>query len=487
MMFLQDILKNVKLKFKCFGAQNPQINGLILDSREANVGKMFFAVKGTVTDGHQFISSVIEKGASAIVCSDLPSEINPNIAYILVDDVQQSVGYLAASFYQNPSSKLKLVGITGTNGKTTVTSILYQLFTSMGFQCGLISTVEYIIGKETFTSTHTTPNPIKINELMAEMVNKGCTYCFMEVSSHSVVQGRINGLIFEGGAFTNLSHDHLDYHKTFDNYIKAKKGFFDSLPFGSFALTNKDDKNGKVMLQNTEAAKYTYALNSLANFTTKIIESDFEGLLLKIDDLEVWFQLVGKFNAYNLLCVYGVAFLLGIDKETIVTELSKQNRVNGRFEVLRSNSGLVAIVDYAHTPDALLNVLETINIIRTKNEQLITVVGCGGNRDIEKRPEMGKIAAKLSNKTIFTSDNPRNELAEDIISQMEKGVNPSDYKKVLKIADRKEAIKTACMMSKKGDIILVAGKGHETYQEINGIKSPFDDRVILKQIFNEIE
>lgn len=483
---LLDILTQVEI-IETKGDLNIAISHLELDSRKVQPGALFFAVKGTVTDAHQYIPQVIELGASAIVCSELPKELNPNVTYILVKDVQLTVGYIASAFYNFPSEKIKLIGVTGTNGKTTTTTMLYQLFTALGNVCGLISTVEYIIDKTTYTSTHTTPNPIRLNELIAEMVNANCTYCFMEVSSHAVVQGRINGLQFDGGIFTNITHDHLDYHHTFENYIKAKKQFFDNLSSDAFALTNKDDRNGNVMLQNTKAAKYTYALKSPADFNCKIIESDFNGLLLKIDTIEAWFNLVGKFNAYNLLAVYSTAFLLGITQEEIITKLSLQTRVNGRFEVYRSDKGLVGIVDYAHTPDALKNVLDTINDVRTKNEQLITVVGCGGNRDKTKRPVMGKVATQLSDKVIFTSDNPRDEQPEEIIDEMMTGVEAIDYKKTLKITDRKEAIRTAIMLSNPKDIILIAGKGHETYQEIKGVKTPFDDRIVLTEIFNQMK
>jgi len=483
---LKDILAQVEI-IKSIGDLDIAISKLELDSRQVEKGTLFFAVKGTVTDAHQYIPQVIEKGAAAIVCSELPKEIAENATYILVKDVQLSVGLIASAFYNHPSEKIKLIGVTGTNGKTTTTTMLYQLFTALGNACGLISTVEYIIDKTTYTSTHTTPNPIRLNELIAEMVAANCTYCFMEVSSHAVVQGRINGLQFDGAIFTNITHDHLDYHGTFDNYIKAKKQFFDNLSSDAFALTNKDDRNGSVMLQNTKAAKYTYALKSSADFNCKIIESDFNGLLLKIDTIEAWFNLVGKFNAYNLLAVYSTAFLLGISQEEIITKLSLQTRVNGRFEVYRSDKGLVGIVDYAHTPDALKNVLDTINDVRTKNEQLITVVGCGGNRDKTKRPIMGKVATQLSDKVIFTSDNPRDEDAAAIIDEMMNGVEAIDYKKTLKISDRKEAIRTAIMLSNPKDIILIAGKGHETYQEIKGVKTPFDDRIVLTEIFNQMK
>jgi len=467
------------------GPSDPSINSLILDSRKVEAGSLFFAVKGVSIDAHQFIPKAIEMGAVAIVCSDLPSTLLPQITYIEVDDVQQSVGFFANAYYNQPSSQMTLVGVTGTNGKTSTCTMLFELFTSLGYNCGLISTVEYKIGKTTYNSTHTTPDPITLSALMAQMREAGCAYCFMEVSSHAVVQGRINGLHYAAAVFTNITHDHLDYHKTFENYIKAKKQFFDQLDDTAFAITNKDDRNGMVMLQNTKATKYSYALQSPADFTCKILESDFEGLLLKIDQEETWFNLVGKFNAYNLLAVYSTAFLLGIDKYDILTHLSKQGKVNGRFEVYRSQAGRIGIVDYAHTPDALENVLSTIQAIRSKNEQLITVAGCGGDRDKDKRPIMGKVCAQKSDKVILTSDNPRSEDPNAIIQDMQKGVEPSDYKKVMSIVDRAEAIKTAVIMSQPRDIILIAGKGHETYQEINGIKHPFDDRQILINLFKD--
>lgn len=468
------------------GNENPEIQQLVLDSRQITSGDLFFAVKGTGVDAHQFIPQVIEKGCSVIVCSTLPEHLSEQVTYVLVDDVQQSVGHFASAFYDDPSKQLKLIGITGTNGKTTTSTMLFNLVTSFGHKCGLISTVEYIIGDKAYSSTHTTPDPIKLNALLAEMVSNECTYCFMEVSSHSVVQGRINGLDFDGGVFTNITHDHLDYHGTFDNYIKAKKGFFDQLSEEAFALTNADDRNGKVMLQNSKASKYTYAIKGNADFKCRIMESDFEGLLLRIDNDEVWFSLVGEFNAYNLLAVYSAAFLLGFERDAILTKLSGIGRVNGRFEVYRSKTGIIGIVDYAHTPDALENVLRTINDIRSTNESLVTVVGCGGNRDKDKRPVMGKVAGLMSDKLILTSDNPRNEDPDTIIQQMAEGVEASDKKKVLQIKDRKEAIRAAVMLCKPKDILLIAGKGHETYQEIAGVKHPFDDRVVLKEIFNQL-
>ncbi len=467
------------------GSDEVQISALILDSRKVQNGAVFFAVKGVSVDAHQFIPKAIELGASVIVCSDLPSTLMSHITYVVVDDVQQSVGYFANAFYEQPSQQMTLVGVTGTNGKTSTCTMLYELFTSLGYSCGLISTVEYKIGSTTYQSTHTTPDPITLTALMAQMRDAGCSYCFMEVSSHAVVQGRINGLHYAAAVFTNITHDHLDYHKTFENYIKAKKLFFDQLDEEAVAITNKDDRNGLVMLQNTKATKYTYALQSAADFTCKILESDFEGLLLKIDQEETWFNLVGKFNAYNLLAVYSTAFLLGVDKLEILTHLSKQGKVNGRFEVYRSAAGRIGIVDYAHTPDALENVLSTIQAIRSNNEHLITVAGCGGDRDKDKRPIMGKVCALKSDKVIFTSDNPRSEDPQAIIQGMQKGVEPSDYKKVMSIVDRAEAIRTAVVMSQPRDIILIAGKGHETYQEINGVKHPFDDRQILINLFKD--
>lgn len=468
------------------GTADVTVHALELDSRAVTQGTVFFAVKGTTVDAHDFIPDVVAKGAAVVVCSTLPNELSADVCYVLVDDVQQSVGYFASAFYDYPSSKFKLVGVTGTNGKTTTTTMLFNLFTSLGNTCGLVSTVDYRIGAKTYTSSHTTPNPIRLNQLMAEMAEAGCTYCFMEVSSHAVVQGRINGLEFDGGVFTNITHDHLDYHGTFENYIKAKKLFFDNLPMEAFALVNKDDRNGMVMVQNTKASRYSYALKSVADFHCKILESDFEGLLLKLDNDEVWFNLIGQFNAYNLLAVYAVAFILEIDRHEILMHLSKQEGVNGRFEVYRSKNGITGIVDYAHTPDALENVLSTINHIRSSNEQLITVVGCGGNRDKDKRPVMGKVAANMSDKVILTSDNPRNEDPKHIISEMMAGIDVVHQKKAISITDREEAIRAAVMMCQPKDIILIAGKGHETYQEIQGVKHPFDDRQILKQIFSSL-
>jgi len=468
------------------GSSEREILSLELDSRKVGHGAMFFAVKGTSVDAHQYIPEVIEKGASVVVCSDMPQIQPEHVTFVEVDDVQQSVGYFASAYYNHPSSSFKLIGITGTNGKTTTATMLFNLFSDLGHVCGLVSTVDYRIGEKTYISSHTTPDPIRLNALMAEMVNANCAYCFMEVSSHAVVQGRINGLHFDGAVFTNITHDHLDYHGTFENYIKAKKLFFDHLSIDAFALVNKDDRNSMVMMQNTKASKYTYALKSAADFSCKIMECDFEGLLLKIDQDEVWFNLIGRFNAYNLLAVYSVAFLLEVNREDILMHLSKQHGVNGRFEVYRSSNGIIGIVDYAHTPDALDNVLATINEIRSTNEHLITVVGCGGNRDKEKRPVMAGVAVRKSDKVILTSDNPRDEDPENIITEMMAGVDAVSYKKTLKITDRKEAIRTAVLMSKPKDIILIAGKGHETYQEIKGVRHPFDDRKILLEVFKDL-
>lgn len=456
---------------------------LTYDSRNVGEVSLFFAVKGTQVDGHTFIQSVIEKGAAAIVCETLPATLDETVTYIQVNNTSEAMANIAAEFYNHPSRKLKLTAVTGTNGKTTVATLLFKLFRSFGYNVGLLSTVQNQINEEIIPSTHTTPDSIRINELLEMMVDNGCEYCFMEASSHAIDQNRIEGLHFAGTIFNNITHDHLDYHLTFDNYIKAKKKLFDTVNEDAFALTNKDDKNGMVMLQNTKATKYTFSLNSMADFKAKIIESDFNGMLLNIDGDEAWFRLVGNFNAYNLLAVYGAAFLLGKEKREIITHLSSIESVKGRFEYVRSENGVIAVVDYAHTPDALENVLSTINQLRTKNEQLITIVGCGGNRDAAKRPVMADVATELSTKVIFTSDNPRNENPETILDDMQKGVKPLHYKKTLRIADRKEAIKTAISMAAKGDIILVAGKGHENYQEIKGVKHHFDDKETVLELF----
>lgn len=482
MKTIAELIQNTSVK-QVTGDTRLTILHLTYDSRNVGEGSLFFAVKGTQVDGHTFIQAVIEKGTAAIVCEVLPAEINPTVTYIQVANTSQAMAHIAAGFYNHPSGKLKLTAVTGTNGKTTVATLLYKLFRSFGHNVGLLSTVQNQINEDVIPSTHTTPDSIRINELLEMMVDRGCEYCFMEASSHAIDQNRTEGLHFAGTIFNNITHDHLDYHVTFDNYIKAKKQLFDTLNEDAFALTNKDDKNGLVMLQNTKATKYTFSLKSMADFKAKIIESDFNGMLLNIDGEEAWFRLVGNFNAYNLLAVYGAAFLLGKDKRDIITNLSSIESVKGRFEYVRSENGVIAVIDYAHTPDALENVLSTINQLRTNNEQLITIVGCGGNRDAAKRPVMADVATELSTKVIFTSDNPRNEDPETILDDMQKGVKPLHYKKSLRIADRKEAIKTAISMATKGDIILVAGKGHENYQEIKGVKHHFDDKETVLELF----
>jgi UDP-N-acetylmuramoyl-L-alanyl-D-glutamate--2,6-diaminopimelate ligase len=459
------------------------IQHLTYDSRQVGVGSVFFAIAGTQVDGHKYINDVIEKGAVAIVCENLPANINDAVTYIKVNNSSEVMGLMACAFYNHPSEKIKLTAITGTNGKTTVATLLFKLFRSFGHHVGLLSTVQNQINETIIPSTHTTPDSIRINELLAHMVEQGCEYAFMEASSHAIDQNRIKGLHFAGTVFTNITHDHLDYHGTFANYINAKKKLFDDVNDDAFALTNKDDKNGLVMLQNTQATRYTYSLKSMADFKAKIIESDFTGMLLNIDEQEAWFRLVGNFNAYNLIAVYGTAFLLGKEKLEIIKHLSNVEAVKGRFEYVRSNDGVIAIIDYAHTPDALKNILETINEIRSQNEQLITVVGCGGNRDTTKRPIMADISSEFSNKVIFTSDNPRDENPETILDEMQKGVKPLHYKKTLRIADRKEAIKAAVASANKGDIILIAGKGHEDYQEIKGVKHHFDDKETVLELF----
>jgi UDP-N-acetylmuramoyl-L-alanyl-D-glutamate--2,6-diaminopimelate ligase len=469
------------------GNTDKQVQSIVFDSRKATKGSLFFAISGTQHNGHDFIPQVIEQGCDMVICEQLPATLLPDITYIQVADSSKALSVAAAAFYDFPYKKLKLVAVTGTNGKTTIATLLYQLFTQMGYACGLLSTVQNIINKTPLPSTHTTPDALSVQALLNQMVQAGCEYAFMEASSHAIHQNRIFGITFKGVVFSNITHDHLDYHITFDNYIKAKKKLFDEVNADAFALTNKDDKNGLVMLQNCKAIKYTYALKQMADFKAKIVERDFNGLLLNIDGNEAWFKLVGDYNAYNLLAVYGTAFLLGIDKETIITHLSKINPPKGRYETVRSETGITAIIDYAHTPDALENILNSINNLRTGNEQLITVIGCGGNRDVAKRPLMGEVAGRLSTKVVFTSDNPRSEKPEEIIQAMLKGVAPLHYKKTLSITDRKEAIKTAVSIANPGDIILIAGKGHENYQEIEGIKYPFDDKIIVLEMFNLLE
>ncbi|MES3019924.1 MAG: UDP-N-acetylmuramoyl-L-alanyl-D-glutamate--2,6-diaminopimelate ligase [Bacteroidota bacterium] len=481
MKIVKDILYGVSLK-QVSGSTSLEIDSICFDSRKADAGTLFVAVKGTLSDGHDFIGKAIEQGAKGIICEIFPALLQEGVSYFLVEDSAKSLGIISANFFDHPSSKLKLVGVTGTNGKTTVATLLFQLFRDLGYKCGLLSTVQNQINEIIVPSTHTTPDPIALNSLLKDMVDSGCDYCFMEVSSHAVAQHRITGLQFTGGIFTNLTHDHLDFHQTFDAYLKAKKAFFDSLESSSFALTNIDDKNGIVMLQNSRGHKKTYGLKNIADFKAKIIENHFSGLLLNIDGEEVWFKMVGSFNAYNLLAVYSTAMLLEQDHARVLISLSRLSGAEGRFDYLVSPTGIIGIVDYAHTPDAVQNVLTTIQDIRTGAEQVITVIGCGGDRDKSKRPVMAQVACDWSNKVILTSDNPRSEAPEQIIRDMESGVMPQNKKKAISIVDRKEAIRTACHLAKPGDIILVAGKGHEKYQETAGVKHPFDDKQILTEI-----
>ncbi len=483
MKLLSDILYKTRLE-EIIGSTNVAISSVTFDSRKVKKDSLFIATRGTASDGHHYIELAIENGAVAVVCEDLPETLKENVTYVKVLDSSASLGYIACNYFDNPSEKLKLVGITGTNGKTTTVTLLFNLFRGLGYNVGLLSTVENKINNTVIPSTHTTPDALALNELLSQMVEAGCQYAFMEVSSHAIVQHRITGIKFIGAAFSNITHDHLDYHKTFEEYIRAKKLFFDNLQDDAFALTNKDDRNGMVMLQNTKAKKYSYGLKSIADFKCRVVENHLNGLLLSIDNQEVWVKLIGSFNAYNVLVVYAVSQLLKQDKVSVLTTLSNLNSVEGRFQYIKSKTGVVAIVDYAHTPDALKNVLETIKDIRTGNEQVITLAGCGGDRDSAKRPIMAQIACEYSNKVILTSDNPRSENPEDILNQMQAGINPVDAKKTLRISDRKEAIKTAVAFAKEGDIILIAGKGHEKYQEIQGVKHPFDDFEIVKELFN---
>ena len=483
-MKLKDIIANCNL-LEITGEKDLDILDITFDSRQVHEGSLFFAVKGTQVDGHDYIDKAIESGALVIVGEKMPKKKADNVTYIRVDNSAYALGVGASNFYGNPSRKLKLVGVTGTNGKTTIATLLYRLFTDAGYACGLLSTIENIVSHEVIPSTHTTPDPIELNALLHRMVEQGCEYAFMEVSSHSIDQDRIAGLHFAGGIFTNLTHDHLDYHKTMANYRNAKKKFFDNLPNTAFALTNADDKNGAVMLQNTRAHKLSYALKHDADFKGVVLESHFDGMLIKVNGTEVYTQLVGGFNASNLLAIYGAATALGFNKAELLVEISKLKGANGRFDMLHSDNGIVGIVDYAHTPDALENVLSTINEVRCHKETLITVVGCGGNRDTTKRPEMAAAAVKMSDRVILTSDNPRNEDPDEIIRQMKAGIAEADSHKVLAITNRREAIRTAVALAKKGDIILVAGKGHENYQEINGVKNHFDDKEELSKAFKE--
>jgi UDP-N-acetylmuramyl-tripeptide synthetase len=484
-IILKDILYKVAIE-AVHGSAEVAVGKIEFDSRKIEKNDIFVAIRGSVSDGHEFIQKAIELGAIAIVCDTFPENFEKEITYIQVKDTNKALAFMAANYFGNPSEKLKLVGITGTNGKTTIASLLYQLFKKAGFKVGLISTVKILVDEIEYKATHTTPDSITINHYLAEMRSAGVEYCFMEVSSHGIHQKRTEALHFVGGVFTNLSHDHLDYHPTFAEYRDVKKSFFDNLPKNAFVLTNVDDKNGAVMLQNTVANKRTYALKSYADYKAQILENQLSGLLLKIEGNEVWVKLIGTFNAYNVLAIYGTAVELGMDSLETLRLLSELESVSGRFQYIVSTTNITAIVDYAHTPDALENVLKTTNDIRTKNEQLITVVGCGGNRDKTKRPIMATIASELSDKVILTSDNPRNEDPDTIIKEMEEGGAAENYKKVLAITDRKQAIKTACQLAQPNDIILIAGKGHETYQEINGVRHDFDDMKIVKEILEQL-
>ncbi len=479
---LNDILIGIEL-LETRGDLSVPIRSIQFDSRKVKAGDLFVAVKGSHTDGHQFIAKAIEMGAVAVVCEEVPEDFPYELVLVCIRNTQKMFGKIAAAYYCNPSANLKVVGVTGTNGKTTIATLLYNTFTLLGYKVGLISTIKYYVGKDEFYATHTTPDALQIQELMARMVEAGCEYCFMEVSSHAIDQDRISSVQFVGGIFTNLSHDHLDYHITFAEYLKAKKKFFDLLPETAFALTNTDDKNGMVMLQNTVANKQTYSLRSLADFHCKVLEKHFDGMLLSIDGHEVWTHFTGVFNASNLLAVMGASILLGIGQEEMLCIMSELRPVSGRFEIIRSPEGKYAVVDYAHTPDAIKNVLSGITDIRTGNEQVITVIGAGGDRDKTKRPEMAQEAVRQSDKVILTSDNPRSEEPEQILADMEAGIEAHQKSKVISIVNRKEAIKTACMLARPGDIVLVAGKGHEDYQEIKGVKYHFDDKEVINEIF----
>ena len=481
-MILNELLQGIITK-KTIGNTAVDVTGIQFDSRKVLVGNVFVATRGTASDGHQFISTAIETGASAIVCETLPTDINPNISYVQVENSADALGKMASLWFDKPSSKLVLVGVTGTNGKTTIATLLYQLFMKLGFKAGLLSTVCNYVNNEAIEATHTTPDALVLNELLAKMVNAGCNYAFMEVSSHAVDQRRIAGLEFDGGVFTNITRDHIDYHQTFENYLKAKKQFFDVLSSDAFALTNADDKNGLVMLQNSKAKKYTYSLRTLADFKTRILEHGFEGMLLDMNDKEVNVSFIGKFNAYNLSAVFGTAVLLGQDELEVLRIISSLQSVSGRFETLHSPTGYTAIVDYAHTPDALNNVIGTINQILQGNGKLISVVGCGGNRDKGKRPMMAREAVNGSWKAILTSDNPRFEEPQDILNDMLAGLDMVEKTKCLTIVDRREAIRTACALAQPGDVILVAGKGHEDYQIIQGVKHHFDDKEVVRACF----
>ncbi|MCL4141727.1 UNVERIFIED_CONTAM: hypothetical protein GTU68_044763 [Idotea baltica] len=486
MAVLKDILYTVALE-QIWGSTNIEVSSIAFDSRSVEKDGLFVAIAGTSSNGHDFIDQAISLGAAAIICLQEPVKKMAGITYVKVKNSASALAIVSANFYDHPSQSMQVIGVTGTNGKSTIVNLLFDLFTKLGYKVGLISTIQYKIGEEVSPASHTTPDGLKVQQLMRKMVDAGCEYCFMEVSSHAVVQHRIDAINFKGGVFTNLSQDHLDYHETFPAYLEAKKNFFDQLNSAAFALSNIDDKRGKVMMQSTKAKKYSYSMKSASDYRVKVLEQSFEGLLLNIDNAEFYSFLVGEFNAYNLLAIYAVALLLNQDKMEVLQVMSSLKAAAGRFESINHKEvGVNAIVDYAHTPDALENVLKTIQQIRTRNEVLYTVVGCGGNRDKVKRPMMAKIACKWSDKVILTSDNPRFEDPNVILSEMKTGVEPQNFKKVLTIENRKEAIRTACMMANSGDIILVAGKGHEDYQEIKGERFPFDDKEIITETFNEI-
>ena len=486
-MLLQDVLYKVAIR-SVAGSTSVEVNDVQIDSRKVKKGAAFIAVKGAAADGHQFIEKAIENGAVAVVCEEMPEAINENVVYVQAENSAAAAGYMASNFFGKPSEQLKLVGVTGTNGKTTIATLLYKLFTRLGYKCGLLSTVENMIGQRVVPATHTTPDAVSLNALLRQMVDEGCAHVFMETSSHAVHQHRVTGLQYAGGIFSNITHDHLDYHKTFDEYIRVKKSFFDSLPSSAFAISNADDKRGTVMLQNTHAKKYFYSLKTVADFKGKILDNSLNGLLMTVNEVEVNFRLIGEFNAYNLLAVYGAAICLGEDKQEVLTALSELTGAEGRFDYqVSAKERVIAIVDYAHTPDALLNVLATIKKLKKGFEQVITVVGCGGDRDRTKRPVMGTVACEHSDKVIFTSDNPRSEDPAQIIKDMEEGIAPAYKRKYISIVDRKEAIKTAISLAKQEDIILIAGKGHEKYQEIKGVRNHFDDKEEVKEFFELLD
>lgn len=486
MKVLKDILYKVSVN-SVFGDTNSTVSTIAFDSRKVTQGGLFVAQKGLLVNGHDYIDQAIDRGATSVLCEEIPLDRKQHVTYVQVDDANTSLAIVSSNFYDNPSSKLQLVGVTGTNGKTTIASLLYQLFKKAGKKVGLLSTVKIMVNDAEYPATHTTPDSLTINKYLDQMVASEVDYCFMEVSSHGVHQKRTEGLDFAGGIFTNLSHDHLDYHNTFAEYRDVKKAFFDGLPKKAFALTNIDDKNGSIMLQNTAAKKRTYALKTYADYKAKVIEKRLSGTLINYNGMEVWTKLIGVFNIYNLLAIISVADLLGLEKLEVLRIVSELESVSGRFEYVVSDENITGIVDYAHTPDALKNVIQTINDIRTGNEKLITVVGCGGDRDVTKRPKMAHIASQLSNQAIFTSDNPRTEDPQHILDQMEEGVAPENYKKTLTVLDRRQAIKTACKFSEPGDIVLIAGKGHETYQEINGVRSHFSDLEELENCFKQLK